>query len=66
MSVRHENKRNYIKIKPLLDKGFEIIGNRKKQELLSDTELRKDIIQFVFCGHLSSDLAEIEQTSAYV
>jgi hypothetical protein len=30
MSELNENKRNYIKIKPLLDKGFETTGNKKK------------------------------------
>jgi len=59
MSVRHENKRNYIKIKPLLDKGFEIIGNKKKQELLSDTKLRKYIIQFILIRHRPSDLSKV-------
>ena len=57
MSELNENKRNYIKIKPLLNKVFEIIGNNKKQELLSDTKLNENIIQCIFICDLSGDLA---------
>ena len=66
MQLLYENKRNYIKIKPLLDKGFEIIGNHKKQELLSDTKLTEDIVQFVFGGYFAGYLAQIVEAGAYI